>query len=65
VAAVESCLALAKAAGKPVGVYASDPELAARYIAAGVSFVCVGADVTILARGTEDLAARFIDGESA
>jgi len=62
VAAVESCLALARAAGKPAGVYASDPELAARYIAAGISFVCVGADVTILARGTEDLAARFIGG---
>ncbi len=60
VAAVESCLALARAAGKPAGVYASDPTLADRYIAAGVSFVCVGADVTILARGTEDLAKRFI-----
>lgn len=65
VAAVESCLALARAAGKPAGVYASDPVLAARYLAAGASFACVGADVTILARGTEDLAARFIDGEGA
>jgi 4-hydroxy-2-oxoheptanedioate aldolase len=59
VAAVESCLALARAAGRPAGVYASDPALADRYIAAGVSLVCVGADVTILARGTEDLAKRF------
>jgi 4-hydroxy-2-oxoheptanedioate aldolase len=65
VAAVERCLGLARAAGKPAGVYASDPELAERYIAAGVSFVCVGADVTILARGTEDLAARFIGGAGA
>ena len=60
VAAVESCLGLARAAGKPAGVYAADPKLADRYLAAGASFVCVGADVTILARGTEDLAARFI-----
>jgi 4-hydroxy-2-oxoheptanedioate aldolase len=62
VAAVERCLALARGAGKPAGVYASDPVLAARYLAAGASFACVGADVTILARGTEDLAARFIGG---
>jgi len=62
VAAVEHCIGLARAAGKPAGVYASDPALADRYIAAGASFVCVGADVSILARGTEDLAARFIDG---
>ena len=65
VAAVEGCLALARAAGKPAGVYASDPVLAARYLAAGASFACVGADVTILARGTEDLAARFIDGDGS
>ena len=65
VAAVESCLALARAAGKPAGVYASDPVLAARYLAAGASFACVGADVSILARGTEDLAARFIDGDGS
>lgn len=62
VAAVERCLDLARAAGKPAGVYSSDPELAARYISAGVSFVCVGADVAILARGTEALASRFIEG---
>jgi 4-hydroxy-2-oxoheptanedioate aldolase len=62
VAAVERCLALARAAGKPAGVNAFAPELADRYIAAGAAFVCVGADVTILARGSEALAARFIDG---
>jgi 4-hydroxy-2-oxoheptanedioate aldolase len=65
VAAVERCLGLARAAGKPAGVYAPDPVLAARYLAAGASFACVGADVGILARGTEDLAARFIDGAGA
>ena len=60
VAAVESTLALARAAGKPAGVYASDPKLADRYLAAGFSFACVGADVSLLARATEDLAKRFI-----
>ena len=65
VAAVESALALARAAGKPAGVYASDPALATRYIGAGADFVCVGADVSILARGTEDLAARFIEGATS
>ena len=65
VAAVEQCLGLARAAGKPAGVYASDPALADGYIAAGAAFVCVGADVTVLARGTEGLAARFIHGAGA
>jgi 4-hydroxy-2-oxoheptanedioate aldolase len=48
------------AAGKPVGVNAFDPAVADRYLAAGASFVSVGADVTLLARGTEALTARFI-----
>jgi 4-hydroxy-2-oxoheptanedioate aldolase len=60
VAAVERTLALARAAGKSAGVYAADPELATRYLAAGAAFACVGADVAILARATEELAARFI-----
>lgn len=49
-----------RAAGKPVGVNAFDPAVADRYLAAGASFVLVGADVGILARGSEALAARFI-----
>ncbi len=49
-----------RAAGKPVGVNAFDPAMADRYIAAGASFVLVGADVALLARGSEALAARFI-----
>jgi 4-hydroxy-2-oxoheptanedioate aldolase len=59
VAAVESTLGVARAAGKPAGVYAADPELATRYLAAGASFACVGADVAILARATEELAKKF------
>jgi 4-hydroxy-2-oxoheptanedioate aldolase len=53
------------AAGKPVGVNAFDPAVADRYLVAGASFVLVGADVALLARGSEALAARFIAGDGA
>lgn len=46
--------------GKPVGVNAFDPTLAQRYLEAGADFILVGADVTLLARGSEDLRTRFI-----
>lgn len=59
-AAVSSVFAAVKAAGKPVGVNAFDPVAADGYIAAGADFVAVGADVALLARATEALAARFI-----
>lgn len=49
-----------RAAGKPVGVNAFDPATADAYVAAGATFVLVGADVTLLARGSEALAARYI-----
>ena len=39
---------------------AFDPAVAGRYLDAGASFVLVGADVALLARGSEALAARFI-----
>jgi len=47
------------ATGTPVGVNAFDPTAAEGYMAAGASFVLVGADVAILARGSEALADRF------
>jgi 4-hydroxy-2-oxoheptanedioate aldolase len=59
-AAVEHCLAAATAAGKPAGVNAFNPSTARGYMAAGAAFVLVGADVSILARGSEALAADFI-----
>ncbi|ONF73441.1 HpcH/HpaI aldolase family protein [Amycolatopsis keratiniphila] len=46
------------AVGKPVGVNAFDPAQAQRYLDAGASFVLVGADVTLLAQGSEALARR-------
>jgi 4-hydroxy-2-oxoheptanedioate aldolase len=65
--AVEHCLAAAKAAGKPAGVNAFAPATARSYLAAGADFILVGADVALLARGSEALAAEYIqaaDGET-
>ena len=53
-----------RSVGKPVGVNAFDPAVAQAYLDGGATFVLVGADVAILARGTEELAARFSTGGS-
>jgi 4-hydroxy-2-oxoheptanedioate aldolase len=59
-AAVEHCLAAAKAAGKPAGVNAFNPGTAMHYLDNGADFILVGADVALLARGSEALAAQYI-----
>ncbi|WP_065569802.1 HpcH/HpaI aldolase family protein [Microbacterium oleivorans] len=59
VAAVLDAFSAVCAAGKPVGVNAFDPDAAQRYLDEGASFVLVGADVTLLARGSEALATRW------
>lgn len=56
VEAVCSSIAAVHSAGKPVGVNAFDPTLARRYLDAGADFVIVGADVTLLAAGSDRLA---------
>ena len=48
-----------RAAGKAVGVLTADPEQASRYLDWGFTFVAVGSDVGVLARGTEALAAAY------
>jgi 4-hydroxy-2-oxoheptanedioate aldolase len=58
-AAVERCIKAATTAGKPAGVNAFNPDTARRYLAAGAAFVLVGADVALLARGSEALAAKY------
>ena len=63
VAAVHRALTAVRSAGKPVGVNAFDPAVAQSYLDAGASFVLVGADVALLARGTEALAAKFSAGK--
>lgn len=57
-AAVLRAFDAVRAAGKPVGVNAFDPDVAQSYLRAGASFVLVGADVALLARGSEQLAAH-------
>lgn len=64
IAAVEAAILKAQAAGVPVGVNAFAPATADRYIADGVDFILVGADVALLARATEALADRFIGTSS-
>lgn len=59
VAAVVRTIAAAKAHGKIVGVNAFVEAQARAYIEAGVDFVNVGADVALVARGAEALAAKY------
>jgi 4-hydroxy-2-oxoheptanedioate aldolase len=67
IAAVEAGIAAGRRLGVPVGVNAFVPATADRYLAAGASFILVGADVALLARSSEQLAARYagLDGSSA
>lgn len=58
--AVHRTFAAVKAAGKKVGVNAFDPAAADAYLERGADFIAVGADVAMLARASEGLAARFI-----
>ncbi|MFE5791442.1 HpcH/HpaI aldolase/citrate lyase family protein [Streptomyces sp. NPDC056503] len=59
-AAVRRAFESVRGAGKPVGVNAFDPAVASAYLEDGASFVLVGADVALLARGSETLTERFI-----
>ena len=57
--AIASVLAAAKAAGKAAGILAPNPADADRYLKAGFTMVAVGSDLGLLARGSDDLVARF------
>ena len=61
VANVHRAINATKSAGKPVGINAFNPARAHEYFDAGMDFILVGADVALLARGSEKLAADFID----
>jgi 4-hydroxy-2-oxoheptanedioate aldolase len=63
VSTIENALATIVARGKSAGVNAFNESIARRYLQAGASFVLVGADVALLARGAEELAARYRDHE--
>ncbi|WP_279238609.1 HpcH/HpaI aldolase family protein [Cryobacterium zhongshanensis] len=58
---VERCIRTVASFGKPVGVNAFAEPLARRYLAAGADFILVGADVALLARGSEQLATAYIN----
>jgi 4-hydroxy-2-oxoheptanedioate aldolase len=59
VGAVEAAIKAIVASGKAAGVNAFAPELARRYMSLGARFVLVGADLTLVARGSEELARRY------
>jgi 4-hydroxy-2-oxoheptanedioate aldolase len=64
-AAVEGAIGALGALGKPACVNAFVEPTARRYLAAGAQLVVVGSDVTLLARGSEQLAARYRTAASA
>ena len=63
VAKVKEAMTGVIAAGKPAGVNAFVPEQAEAYVQHGATFLLVGADGAMLARGSEALAKRFIPGQ--
>jgi 4-hydroxy-2-oxoheptanedioate aldolase len=48
-----------KKTGKPAGILTPNEEEAKRFIQWGYTFVAVGADLGLLARGADALAGRF------
>lgn len=52
---VEAC----KTAGLPVGIFASDPETAAHWVAAGVNLIGLGIDVAYLLNGAQEALDRL------
>ena len=61
-AAVLGAIERLKAIGKPAGVLSADPDFAEACRDAGATFVAVGLDTVILARGADALARRFKGG---
>ena len=61
-AAVIGAIERLKAIGKPAGVLSADPDFAEACRDAGATFVAVGLDTVILARGADALARRFKGG---
>lgn len=57
--AIAGAIRTLRAAGRPAGILAADETFARECLAAGCSFVAVGADAPLLARATSELAARF------
>lgn len=64
VSTIETALATIVKHGKSAGVNAFNKTIAQRYLAAGASFVLVGADVALLARGAEKLVDEYKQSRS-
>lgn len=62
--AIMAAIATILACGKAPGILCMDPSLARHYIDAGVRFIAVGSDVSILAKGLAQLALQFKTGPS-
>lgn len=60
-AAVEDAIGRIVRAGKPAGLLTADAEIAERCLELGATFIAVGVDVGVLARGSDALARRFAD----
>lgn len=60
-AAIAAALATLKRLGVPSGILAADETLARKYLSLGASFVAVGIDTMVLARGLSALAATYKD----
>jgi 4-hydroxy-2-oxoheptanedioate aldolase len=60
--ALEDGVRRLKAVGKPAGILTVNEEEARRYIEWGYTFVAVGSDVGLLARGSDALAKKFKAG---
>jgi len=56
---LEDAVTRLKKVGKPAGILTGNEEEARRYISWGYTFVAVGADVGLLARGADMLAKKF------
>ena len=56
---IDDAIKRIRACGKAPGILTPDEKLARRYLELGALFCAVGADVGLLARGSEQLAARF------
>jgi 4-hydroxy-2-oxoheptanedioate aldolase len=56
---LENAVTRLKKIGKPAGILTGNEEEARRYIGWGYTFVAVGADVGLLARGADALARKF------
>jgi 4-hydroxy-2-oxoheptanedioate aldolase len=56
---IEDAIARIRKGGKAAGILTADEKLARRYLELGALFVAVGADVGLLARGADALAAKF------